>query len=202
MNLFYSATSPFVRKVLVLIAEAAIEDIETTSASGTPVAPDAAVIEKNPLGKIPALAREDGPTLYDSRVICQFLDSLSGNRFYPAGPRRWDTLTVEATADGILEAAVLMRYEAVIRPEEKRFVPWVEGQWGKIDRALDVLETRWIDHLNGPLDMGQIATGCALGYLDFRFASREWRKGRPRLAAWEQAFAARPSMESTRPPEG
>ena len=98
MRLFHSPTSPYVRKVLVLMDEAGIEGVELVAASGTPVSPDAGVIERNPLGKIPALCREDGPTLYDSRVICQFLDSLSGGRFYPAGPRRWDTLTVEATA--------------------------------------------------------------------------------------------------------
>lgn len=200
MKLFHSPTSPYVRKVLVLIAEAGIDGIELVAASGTPVAPDSGVIERNPLGKIPALCRDDGPTLYDSRVICQFLDSESGNRFYPSGARRWDTLTVEATADGILDAAVLMVYESRIRPEDKRFAPWVEGQWSKIDRALDVLETRWIDHLNGPLDMGQIATGCALGYVDFRLNSRDWRKTRPRLAAWFAAFAARPSMQATIPP--
>lgn len=199
MKLFHSPSSPYVRKVLVLAAEAGIEGIELVQASGTPVAPDDAVIGKNPLGKIPALCRDDGPTLYDSRVICQFLDSLAGNRFYPAGSRRWDTLTVEATADGILDAALLMRYETVIRPEDKRYAPWVEGQWSKIGRALDILETRWIDHLNGPIDMGQIAVGCALGYLDFRFSGRDWRKGRPKLSAWEALFAARPSMIATLP---
>ena len=199
MRLFHSPTSPYVRKVLVLMDEAGIEGVELVAASGTPVSPDAGVIERNPLGKIPALCREDGPTLYDSRVICQFLDSLSGGRFYPAGPRRWDTLTVEATADGILDAAILMVYETRIRPEDKRYAPWVEGQWAKVDRALDVLENRWIDHLNGPLDMGQIATACALGYVDFRHASRDWRKGRPKLAAWFEAFSRRPSMQATIP---
>lgn len=199
MKLFNSPTSPYVRKVLVLISEAGIEGVELIAASGTPIAPDSSVVEKNPLGKIPALCREDGPTLYDSRVICQFLDSISGNRLYPAGNRRWDTLTVEATADGMLDAALLMVYESRIRPEEKRYAPWVEGQWAKVDRALDVLETRWIDHLNGPLEMGQIAVGCALGYIDFRHASRDWRKGRPRLAAWEASFAQRPSMQATIP---
>ncbi|MCU0814919.1 MAG: glutathione S-transferase [Cypionkella sp.] len=199
MRLFHSPTSPYVRKVLVLMAEAGIGGVELVAASGTPVAPDAGVIERNPLGKIPALCREDGPTLYDSRVICQFLDSQAGGRFYPAGARRWDTLTVEATADGILDAAILMVYETRIRPEDKRYAPWVEGQWAKVDRALDVLENRWIDHLNGPMDMGQIATACALGYLDFRHASREWRKGRPKLAAWYDTFARRPSMQATIP---
>ena len=199
MKLFHSPTSPYVRKVLVLIAEAGIEGIELVAAAGTPVAPDAGVIERNPLGKIPALCRENGPTLYDSRVICQFLDSSNNGRFYPDGAKRWDTLTVEATADGILDAALLMVYESRIRPEEIRYAPWVEGQWAKIDRALDVLETRWIDHLNGPLEMGQIAVACALGYIDFRHGSRDWRKGRPKLAAWEASFAKRPSMQATVP---
>jgi len=199
MKLYHSPTSPYVRKVLVLIAETGLAGIELAPASGTPLTPDASVIERNPLGKIPALERADGPTLYDSRVICQFLNAQAGAGFYPAAPRLWDTLTVEATADGILDAALLMVYESRIRPEEKRFSPWVEGQWAKIARALDVLETRWIDHLNGPPEIGQIATACALGYLDFRHAARQWRKGHPHLAAWEAGFAARPSMQATVP---
>ncbi len=199
MRLYHSPTSPYVRKVLVLIDEARIDGIEMIGAAGTPVAPDAMVIERNPLGKIPALERPDGPTLYDSRVICRYLDDLSGAGFYPAAPRLWDTLTVEATADGILDAALLMVYEARIRPEDIRFAPWVEGQWSKVDRALDAVESRWMDHLYGPLDMGQIALGCALGYLDFRHSGRGWRNRRPRLSGWAEVFLARPSMQATVP---
>ncbi len=199
MKLYHSPTSPYVRKVMVLIAETGLKGIETATVSGTPTAPDASLIERNPLGKVPALERPDGPTLYDSRVICQFLNAQAEAGLYPAAPRLWDTLTVEATADGILDAALLMVYESRIRPEEKRFSPWVEGQWAKVGRAISVLETRWIDHLYGPLDMGQIATACALGYLDFRHSSRNWRKGNPRLAEWEAGFAKRPSMLATVP---
>ena len=203
MRLHYAPTSPYVRKVMVLIAEAGISGIETVAVSGTPTAPDPRGVEGNPLGKIPALERDDGPTLYDSRVICRFLDAGAGAGggagFYPAAPRLWDTLTVEATADGIMDAALLMVYESRIRPEEKHHTPWVEGQWSKIARALDVLETRWIDHLGGALDMGQIATACALGYLDLRHAVRDWRKDHGKLAQWEAAFAARPSMRATVP---
>jgi glutathione S-transferase len=199
MQLFHSATSPYVRKVDVLIAEAGIAGVARVAASGTPVAPDAKVIAQNPLGKVPALLREDGPALYDSRVICRYLDDQANAGFYPAGPRLWDTLTVEATADGILDAALLMVYESRIRPEDLRYAPWVEGQWLKIARALDALESQWIDHLQGPLDMGQIATGCALGYLDFRHSARNWRQDHARLAAWEAGFAARPSMLATVP---
>lgn len=199
MKLYHSPASPYVRKVMVLIAEAGISDIETVPVSGTPTAPDAGLIERNPLGKIPALERSDGPTLYDSRVICQFLNAQAGAGLYPAAPRLWDTLTVEATADGILDAAVLMVYESRIRPEDKRYAPWVEGQWAKVARALEVLDSRWIDHLHGPIDIGQIAVGCALGYLDFRHGTRLWRKSHPRLAEWEAAFAARASMQATAP---
>lgn len=199
MKLYHSPTSPYVRKIMVLLAETGLGGIETVPVSGTPTAPDAALIERNPLGKVPALERPDGPTLYDSRVICQFLNAQAKAGLYPTGARQWDTLTVEATADGILDAALLMVYETRIRPEDKRYSPWVEGQWGKVGRALDVLETRWIDHLNGPMDMGQIATACALGYLDFRHSSRNWRKTRPKLAEWEAGFAKRPSMLDTVP---
>jgi glutathione S-transferase len=199
VKLFSSATSPFVRKVLVLIREAGIASVDLIAVGGTPVDPGTLPVDLNPLGKIPALVPDDGPAIYDSRVICRYLDSVSGAGFYPAPPRLWDTLTLEATADGMLEAAVLMVYETRIRPEERRHAPWVEGQWAKIARALDALENRWMPHLQGPQDMGQIAVGCALGYLDFRHAARDWRAGHPDLSAWEAVYAARPAMMATVP---
>ncbi|MEH6775167.1 MAG: glutathione S-transferase [Cereibacter changlensis] len=200
MRLYYSPTSPYVRKVMVLLHETGMLDqVELISVGGTPVDTGTLPLALNPLGKIPALERADGPALYDSRVICRYLDSLAGNRLYPSGNRLWDTLTLEATADGMLDAAVLMVYETRVRPEEKRFEPWVEGQWGKIDRALDALESRWIAHLTGPLDLGQVAVACALDYLDFRHAGRAWRSARPDLAAWHARFADRPSMAATVP---
>lgn len=200
MRLYFSPTSPYVRKVMVLLHETGqLADVELVTGSGSPVDPGTAPLEANPLGKVPALERPDGPALYDSRVICQYLDDRAKAGLYPQGARRWDTLTVEATGDGILDAALLMVYEGRLRPEELRFAPWVEGQWAKVDRALDVLETRWMAHLEGPLDAGQIAVGCALGYLDLRHGARGWRNGRPRLAAWHGGFAARPSMTATNP---
>jgi glutathione S-transferase len=101
------------------------------------------------------------------------------------------------TADGIADAAVLMAYEVRLRPEDLRFPDWLEAQWAKIARALDVIEAQWMPHLNGPLDMAHIAVGCVLPYLDFRHATRNWRAGRPLLAAWEAGFAARPAMRAT-----
>ena len=200
MHLYHSPTSPYVRKVMVLLHETGqLGDVELVSGSGNPVDPGTAPLEANPLGKVPALERPDGPALYDSRVICRYLDARAGAGLYPDGAKQWDTLTVEATGDGILDAALLMVYEGRIRPEEMRFAPWVEGQWAKVVRALDALETRWMAHLEGPLDAGQIAVACALGYLDFRHDARGWRAGRSRLAAWYAGFAARPSMMATVP---
>lgn len=199
MRLFHSPTSPFVRKVMVTLHETGqAGDVTLVPAMGTPVDPGSMPLGQNPLGKIPALERDDGPAIYDSRVICRFLDDRARANLYPS-PRQWEVLTLEATADGIMDAAVLMVYESRVRPEENRFAPWVDGQWAKIGRALDALEQRWLSHLNGPLDMGQIAVGVALGYLDFRHADRGWRSGRPGLAAWEAVFAERPSMVATRP---
>lgn len=201
LTLYHSPASPYVRKVMVLAHEAGIIDqIEIVTGSGTPLDAGAAPIAANPLGKVPTLARADGAAIYDSRVICAYLDDRAGTGFYPAGARRWDALTLEATADGMLDAALLMVYETRLRPEDIRFAPFVEGQWTKIARSLDVIEARWMAYLAGPPCIGQIALGCALGYLDLRLAARDWRATRPALAAWEAAFAARDSMRLTAPP--
>ncbi|MFZ1727673.1 MAG: glutathione S-transferase [Albidovulum sp.] len=200
MRLYHSPTTPFGRKVVVLLHETGLlKEVSVVNAAGTPLAPDGMPLAQNPLGKIPALERGDGPAIYDSRVICRYLDDRAGGQLYPAAPRLWETLTLEATADGMLDAAILMVYESRLRPEDKRFADWVEGQWAKIARALDALESRWIGHLNGPLDMGQLAMACALSYLDFRHDARGWRDGRPELASWYKRVAARPSMKATEP---
>lgn len=197
MKLLWSGPSPFVRKVLVTLHEIGqFEQVELVQVKTTPLAPDATLIAANPVGKIPALVRADGPTLYDSRVICQFLNDRAQAGLYPEN-RIWDTLTLEATADGIMDAAVLLTYETRFRPAEKVSVEWMEGQWAKVARALDALETRWISHLQGRLDMGHIAIACALSYLDFRHDARQWRSGRDALAQWYAGFAARPSMIAT-----
>jgi glutathione S-transferase len=186
---------------MVLLHETGqIGEVELVHAAGTPVDPGTMPLAHNPLGKIPALERPECAALYDSRVICRYLDDRAGGRLYPPKPRLWETLTLEATADGILDAALLMVYEERIRPNDLRYEAWVEGQWAKIERALDVLEARWMSHLGGPLDMGQIAVACAISYVDFRHGDRAWRVERPHLAAWHAEFAQRPSMEATAPP--
>jgi glutathione S-transferase len=200
MRLYHAKTSPFVRKVVVVLHETGLRDrVELVPASGSAVAPDSMPVVQNPLGKIPTLERDDGPALYDSRVICRYLDDLAGGRLYPGKPRLWETLTLEATGDGIAESCLLMVYEDRLRSAEQRAPDWVEGQWQKVLRAADALEHRWLGYLAGPFDAGQIAVACGLGYADFRLGSRDWRAGRLGLAAWFERVAARPSMDATRP---
>ena len=201
MKLYHSANSPYVRKVEVLLLEAGrAGEVTLVPATGTPVDPQTMPLAQNPLGKVPALERDDGPALYDSRVICRYLDDRFAAGLYPAAPRLWDTLVLEATADGILDAALLVVYETRVRPEERQHSPWVEAQWGKVARALDALEERWLSHLAGPLCMGQIAVASALGYLDLRHGARDWRAGRPGLTAFAARMAARDSLRATLPP--
>lgn len=201
MQLYTSPTTPFGRKVMVLIRESGLADrVEEIAVSGSPLDPGSLPLAQNPLGKIPALVPAGGgAAIYDSRVICRYLDDLSGAGLYPQGADLWPILTLEATADGILEAALLMVYEGRLRPEALRYAAWVEGQWQKIARALDAVEVRSMGVLNGPLTMAHIAIAVALGYLDFRHADRDWRRERPALSAWEKCFAARPAMVETRP---
>lgn len=199
MQLISSPASPFVRKVRAVLRETGLVDaveevVVATSALQT--APEAAAA--NPLGKIPALIRDDGPAIYDSRVITRFLNARAGATLYPEA-RIWEVLTLEATADGIAEAGVLMVYEKRLRPEAQQSPDWIEAQWTKISRALDVLDARWMSHLHGPVDMGHISVACALGYLDFRHGDRNWRAGRDALAAWYAGIETRESLAETAP---
>ena len=199
MKLHSAAASPFVRKCRVCIIETQqSSDVEIVSAIGTPLNSENMPTTINPLGKIPALERDDGSAIYDSRVITRFLNDKAAAGLYPPAAL-WDTLTLEATADGIMDAAVLMVYESRCRPEDIRSEEWMDGQWAKISRALDMLESHWMSHLEGPVDMAQIAVGCALEYLDFRHDARDWRVGRTALALWQARFSERESMLSTQP---
>ena len=201
MKLRHSPTSPYVRKVSVTALERGLDGrIERVPTDTRDPKSDHAA--DNPLGKVPALITDDGERLYDSPVICEYLDSLAGGAplFPPAGPARWRALRLQALADGILDAAILKMLETRRRPEALRWDGWVRLQGGKIGRALDQLE-REVEALAGPLTIAQIATGCALGYLDFRFPDEDWRAARPALAAWYEGFSQRPSMRQTMPQE-
>lgn len=203
MKLYHSPTSPYARKVRMLLLETGMDaDVEKQIGSGSPVDPGQAPLAENPLGKVPVLTLTDGTPIYDSRVICRYLDDRAKAGLYPAEPKLWSVLTLEALADGILDAALLMVYETRIRPEDLRYTPWIEGQWDKIRRAADSLNADWMPVLSGPMTMGHIATACALGYLDFRHADRNWRLGNDALAKWFASFAARSSFVATTPPAG
>lgn len=194
MKLLQAGPSPFARKCRVTLIETGADGVEVVDVATSPVETDRAVAAANPLGKIPVLVREDGPALHDSRVICRFLDDRGGGGLYPEA-RLWEVLTLEATADGIMDAAVILTYQS----RYGEGAHWLDGQWDKVARALDALEGRWTPNLAGPLHMGQIAVGCALGYLDLRHDARSWRDGRPALADWEARFRERDSMRATVP---
>ena len=201
MKLYHSPASPFVRKALVAAHELGLADaIEIVPVAMTPVKSVPALNDENPLGKIPALVLDDGTALYDSPVICEYLDTRhDGPRLFPAeGPERWTALRRQALADGLLDAAILCRYETFLRPEERQWADWIEGQQSKFRRALDALEGEAED-FGDTVDIGTISAGCAADYLDFRSLDDGWREGRPRLAAWLEGFEARPSMQATRP---
>lgn len=201
MKLYYSQTSPFARKVLIQLHESGqLDQVEVIETKTAPMGPTPAIAAQNPLGKIPTLELPDGPSLYDSRVITRYLDELGGTGYYPEGQRLWSVLLLEATADGICDAAVAMAYEKNLRPAEYSYPEWIEGQWAKIDRTLTVIEDRWLSHLAGPLDIGHMALAAALGYLDLRHAARGWRNERLGLAAWYAKMAERPSLQKTAPP--
>jgi glutathione S-transferase len=203
MKLYGNTASPFVRKVMVLAHEAGIADrIEMAHRALSPVAPPTDLVADNPLGKIPALVRDDGPALYDSRVICEYLDTLhDGAPFFPMpGVARFTALRRQALCDGMLDAAVVTRYERVLRPEVLRWGEWIEHQKLKISRGLDALLAE-VDSLGDAPDIGTITAACTLGYLDFRYGDEDWRPGREPLAAWFETFAARASMQATVPGE-
>lgn len=202
MKLVSSPASPFARKVRVALRETGLTgEVEEVPVATTPLKTSDDVWGVNPLGKIPALIRDDGRAIYDSRVITRFLDARAGAGLYPED-RIWEVLTLEATADGIMEAAILCVYEGRLRVPAQQSPDWVAAQWNKAITAVRHVNDGWMDHLAGPLDAGQIALGCALGYLDFRHGARNWRQGNGALAAWFESFDARPAMAETRPSDG
>ena len=196
MKLRFSPTSPYVRKVRIVALEAGIE-LELIPTS--PWAADTDLPKDNPLGKVPALLSDGGEAIYDSPVICEYLDfQHSGRKLIPAaGGERWRQLCLQALADGILDAAVAARIEIAMRPEDKRWPQWVERQGAAVLRGLEALDQEcggW----GGDFLIGQIAALVAIEYVDFRH-SVEWRDRLPALAAWHAGWAGRASVIATQP---
>ena len=202
MTLFHNPASPFVRKVMVLLHETGqMNRVALQASQLTPVSPDLALNEDNPLGKIPALRLADGNVLYDSRVILDYLDYQHvGNPLIPReGSARWRRMTLASLADGIMDAAVMIRYEVALRAPEKHWDAWLDGQRDKIRRALALLEADAIAELTSHFDVAAISVACALGYLDLRFPDMDWRAANPQLANWYFEVSQRPSMVATMP---
>jgi glutathione S-transferase len=201
MKLYFAGTSPYVRKVVVMAMETGLDKkIQQVPTSVVPIQPNKELAKDNPLMKLPTLVTDDGTALYDSYVICDYLDSLhKGEKLIPAsGPARWNVLRIHALASGLTDAGILCRYEGMFHEEGQRSEPWIQGQLAKVNQGLDELEKE-AKHLGGPLNLAQIATGCSLGWLEFRKPAGDIRKGRPKLFAWYDKFAKRPSMQATIP---
>jgi glutathione S-transferase len=201
MKLHWSPKSPYVRKVMVCAHELGVVDrIELVRSVAAMLKPNAALMADNPLSKIPTLLREDGPPLFDSAVICEYLDDRAGGALFPArDAERWQALRWHALGDGLLDALILWRNE---REREQPSSALLEAFEVKTRATLELLE-READDLDGAaFSIGHIALGCALGYLDYRFDALRWRASAARLPGWFEALRARPSFRSTEPAEG
>lgn len=200
MRLFHSTTSPFVRKVMVLAHETGlVKDIVLVSVVASPVRRAASVVAYNPTGHIPTLVLQDGTALYDSGVICRHLDRLHrGPPFFPVDPDRQSrALCLQALADGIMSASVLIRFETALRPAQLQWQAWIDGQMSKIESSIDELTRNWLEHVRDQLDIGTVSVACALSYLDFREIHLTWRQRAPALAEWYADFSRRDSMQAT-----
>lgn len=197
MKLFYSPTSPFVRKVMVVAHEVGLADrLERLPSAASPVNRDQSILAHNPLAQVPTLLLDDGQSLADSRVICEYLDHVGGGSLFPKNAQRWRAITEQAVGDGLLGAALLARYEGTLRPEDKRWPAWRDGQIDKVRTSLAFIEER-ASSLGERVDIGTITFACALSYLDLRYPDLAWRDGHPAARDWFARFDERPSMRAT-----
>jgi glutathione S-transferase len=196
MKLAFSPASPYVRKASACaVARGIAGQIENWKIPSS----DPAVTAHNPLSKVPTLVTDDGTALFDSPVICEYLDSIGDapKLFPPAGPARWKALRQQALADGILDASQPRRREIPLPQDEGR-ASWIALQRGKVDRSIAALEAE-ADSLGDLTTIGEITIGCALGYLDFRFANEPWRPAAPKLAAWYDRVVKLAPLAQTMP---
>ncbi|WP_449413588.1 glutathione S-transferase family protein [Pandoraea soli] len=201
MKLIGALASPYVRKVRIVLAEKKLDyklELENVWAD------DTCIQQSNPLGKVPCLVMEDGEAVFDSRVICEYLDTLSpvGKLIPPSGRERAEVRCWEALADGVTDAAVQIRVEAMFHDEASRSQALIDRQRSKIDEALRAMargldERQWC--ASNRLTLADVAVVCALGYLDFRFPEIAWRDAHPNLADHFERMSARPSVVDTAP---
>jgi glutathione S-transferase len=200
MKLHWSPRSPFVRKVMIVLHETGLDPkVERVRSVAAMATPNPAIMVDNPISQIPALVMDNGLPLYDSPVICEYLDTLhTSAKFFPAaGDARWLALRRQALGDGMMAILLLWRQERM-KTDVQQLPEWLAAFKVKIDAGLAVLEAEAPDLANG-FDIGHVTIGCLLSYLDFRFADFDWRATRPALAAWHATFAHRPSALATMP---
>jgi glutathione S-transferase len=205
LQLFYSPTSPYVRKVIIVAMHLGVNDkIERLASAASPIDRDRNIAKFNPLTKVPSARTDDGLNLFDSRVICEYLDSeCKGGLFPSSGRARWVALTQQALGDGLLDAALLARYESAVRPEALRWKQWTDGQISKVVDCLKEIEEQAGSLGVNKFTIGEITIACALGYLDFRYDDMQWRTHYPKAAEWFAKFTdAHSFMAATVPPKG
>ncbi len=199
MKIFYSSASPFVRKAMIVAEELGITDrIERVPSAASPVNRDANIIPFNPLGQVPTFITDDEQVLFDSKVICEYLNTTFKGNLFGDEQTRWKLLTDHAAADGAIAAALLVRYELLARPEALRWQEWLQGQTDKITTALQYFEDK-AKELEDRIDIVTITLACAVDYLDFRLPEYDWKKRFPALQAWYDKFSVRESIASTKP---
>lgn len=201
LQLLYAPTSPFVRKVMVCAHLLDMADhIVLLDSAAHPINRDPRIAAHNPLAKVPTLILPDGKALYDSRVICEYLAACANDtHLFPPPPERWRALTWQALGDGLMDAALLARYEYTARSETERSAAWRTAQLGKVQASLQAMESLAPALAVPAPTIGEITIGCALGYLDFRFPEIDWRSQHPQLARWFSAFMVLPAMQATIP---
>lgn len=202
MQLRYSATSPYVRKVVIAAAELGLDDkIERVTTD--PWSPETDLRKSNPLSKIPCLITDEGNAIYDSPVICEYLNTIANGTLYPTETEaRFKTLTLAAAADGLLDAGVLLVVERMRRPEELRWDWWIERQITNIRSAFAVLEEAADDLITeGPITIAEVGVAATLDWIQLRHPDLDWAADFPKLKAWYDKTAARPSFKASAPPQ-
>ncbi len=195
--LHWSPRSPFVRKVMVAAHELGLAERITTRRTVVRMTdPNRELLAENPIGKIPTLVLPDGTVLCDSIVICEYLDALVDGSLFPRGAGRWEALSRQALANGLLDILILWRNERD-KPAEAQTSSWTDGFRLKTEASLDHFERLSGGLATGAPTIAEVSLGCCLSYLDFRFPELGWRNAHPGLAAWHEGFAARPSMRAT-----
>ena len=201
LTLHWSPKSPYVRKVMICAHElGVVPRLNLVRSVAAMLKPNPAIMEVNPLSKIPTLVREDGSALFDSVVICEYLDALAGGSLFPPeGEARWQALRWHAFGDGLLDALILWRNE---RERQVPLQPLLDAFELKVRAALALLDSEAQALGAAPFSIGTLTVGCALGYIDYRFDALGWRSIAPRLAQWHAELCKRPSFQATEPVDG